>query len=187
MLPFQMIYTDKTSPSLPTAKFSEGFLLRFNKSHWSNEEKTLHLLREVISPYINKVKKKLKLPWNQVVCLSWDSFTAQSTEKIKLNLEHLNIKDVEVLKNITQLPQPLDLTTNRVVKKMEQCKFSSYFINWIAEALLADPKWDVTTIKVDLKSSPSKPIHPKMVRKYTSIWNVIKTNKSYWTDFQRQI
>ena len=104
----------------------------------------------------------------------WDSFKAQSTEKIKLNLEHLNIKDVEVLKNITQLPQPLDLITNRVVKKMEQCKFSSYFINWIAEALLADPKWDVTTIKVDLKSSTSKPIHPKMVSK---VYKHLKCNK----------
>ena len=57
-----MIYTDKTSPSLPTAKFAEGLLLRFNKSQWSNEEKALHLLKEVISPYINKVKKTLKLP-----------------------------------------------------------------------------------------------------------------------------
>ena len=62
----------------------------------------------------------------------WDSFKAQSTEKIKLNVEHLNIKDVEVLKNITQLPQPLNLTTNQVLKKMEQGKFSGYFTNWIA-------------------------------------------------------
>ena len=33
MLPFQMIYTGKTSHSLPTAEFPEGFLLGFNKSH----------------------------------------------------------------------------------------------------------------------------------------------------------
>ena len=38
MLSFQMIYTGKTSRSLPAAKFPEGFLLGFNKSHWSNEE-----------------------------------------------------------------------------------------------------------------------------------------------------
>ena len=38
MLPFQMKYTTKTSHSLPTAEFPEGFLLGFNKSHWSNEE-----------------------------------------------------------------------------------------------------------------------------------------------------
>ena len=58
MLPFQMIYTGKTSCSLPAAKFPESFLLGFNKLHWSNEEETLCLLKEVISPYITKVKKK---------------------------------------------------------------------------------------------------------------------------------
>ena len=73
MLPFQMIYTSKTSRSLPTAKFPEGFLRGFNKLHWSNEEETLRLLEEVISPYITKVKKKLKLSQNQAACLIWDA------------------------------------------------------------------------------------------------------------------
>ena len=54
--------------------------------------------------YITKVKKKLKLPQNQVACLIWDAFKAQSTEKVKLE-EHLNIKDVEVPKNMTHLLQ----------------------------------------------------------------------------------
>ena len=58
MLPFQMIYTGKTSCSLPAAKFPESFLLGFKKFHWSNEEETLSLLKEVISPYITNVKKK---------------------------------------------------------------------------------------------------------------------------------
>ena len=42
-------YTGKTSCSLPTTEFPEGFLLGFKKSHWSNEEETLRLLK-VISP-----------------------------------------------------------------------------------------------------------------------------------------
>ena len=58
MLPFQMIYTGKTSCSLPAAKFPESFLLGFKKLHWSNEEETLPLLKEVISPYITNLKKK---------------------------------------------------------------------------------------------------------------------------------
>ena len=77
----------------------------------------------------------------------------------------MNIKDVEVPKNITYLLQPLDLTTNEVVKKMEQRPFSDYFTNCITEALLADPKRNVTTIKVDLKLSTLKPIHAKTVSK----------------------
>ena len=95
----------------------------------------------------------------------WDVFKAQSTEKVELELEHLNIKDVEVPKNLTHLLQPLELTTNEVVKKMEQRDFSNYFTNCITEALLADPKRNVTTIKVDLKLSTLKPIHAKTVSK----------------------
>ena len=33
-------------------------------------------------------------------------------KKVKLELEHLSIKDVEVPKNMIDLFQPLDLTTN---------------------------------------------------------------------------
>ena len=61
----------------------------------------------------------------------------------------MNIKEVEVPKNMTHLLQPLDLTTNGAVKKMKQRKFSDYFTNSITEALLTIPKRDVTTIKVD--------------------------------------
>ena len=125
----------------------------------------MRLLKEVISPCITKVKKKLKLPQNQVACLIWNTFKAQSTEKIKLDLEHLNIKDVEVPKNMTHLLQPSDLTTNGVVKKMEQRKFSDYFTNCINEILLADPKRDVTTLKVDLKLSTLKPVNAITVSK----------------------
>ena len=165
MLPSQMIYKGKTYRSLPTAEFLEGFLLGFNKSHWSNEKESLHLLKDVIFPYITEVKKNSKLPQNQVACLIWDAFESQSTQKVKLELGHLNIKDAKVPKNITHLLQPLDLTTNGVVKKIEQREFSNYFTNRITEALLADPKRDVTIIKVDLKLSTLKPLHAKTICK----------------------
>ena len=48
---------------------------------------------------------------------------------------------------------------------MEQREFSDYFTNCITEAILADPKRDVTTIKVDLKLPTPKPIHAKTVSK----------------------
>ena len=44
----------------------------------------------------------------------------------------------------------------------------------LTEALLADPKQDVTTIKVDLKLSSLKPIHAKTVSK---VYKHLKSNK----------
>ena len=93
----------------------------------------------------------------------WDAFKVQSTEKVKLELEHLNIKVFEAPNNMAHLSQPLDLATNGVVKKMEQSQFSDSFTDCIMEALMADPKRDVTIIKVDLKLSTLKPIHAKTV------------------------
>ena len=86
----------------------------------------------------------------------------------------MNIKDIEVPKNMTHLLQPLDLTTNGVVKKMEQREFSDYFTNCITETLQADTKRDVTTIKVDLKLFTLKPIHAKTV---SNVYEHLKSDK----------
>ena len=104
----------------------------------------------------------------------WDVFQTQSTEKVKLELEDLNIKAVEAPKNMTHLSQSFDLATNRVVKKMEQREFSDYFADCITEALMAHPKRDFTTIKVDLKFSTLKRIHAKTVSK---VYKHLKSDK----------
>ena len=76
-------------------------------------------MKEIISPYITKVKKKLKLPQNQVACLIWDAFKAQSTEKVKLELEHLNIKDVEVPKEYDAIASNFRLNNKQSCKEHE--------------------------------------------------------------------
>ena len=70
--------------------------------------------------------------------------------------------------------QPLDLTTKGVVKMIEQCEYSNYFTTCITKALLADPKQDITTIKVDFKLSILKPIHAKTVSK---VFNYLKSDE----------
>ena len=69
-----------------------------------------------------------------------------------------------VSKNMTHLLQPLDLTTNASVKKMEKKCFSEYFTNAITKEVLRDPKRDVTTIEVDLRLSTLKSEHVKEAR-----------------------
>ena len=75
---------------------------------------------------------------------------------------------------MAHLSQPFDLATNRVVKKMEQCELSDYFVDCITEALMSGPKRDVTTIKVDLKFSTLTPIHAKTVAK---VYKHLKSDK----------
>ena len=62
---------------------------------------------------------------------------------------------------------------------MGQDEFSNYFTNCISEALLTDPKRDVTTIKVDLKLSTLKPVHAETVSKVYKYLKNDKANKSY--------
>ena len=69
-----------------------------------------------------------------------------------------------VPKNMTHLLQPLDLSTNGAVKKMEKRAFSEYFTSCITEEMLRDPGKDVTTIEVDLKLSTLKPRHGKLMK-----------------------
>ena len=104
----------------------------------------------------------------------WDALKAQSTEKVKLELEHLISKDLEAPKNMTHLSQSLDLATNRVVKNMKQCEFSVYFTDCITEVLITDPKRDVNTVKVDLKLSTLKPVRAKVVSK---LYKHLKSDK----------
>ena len=91
----------------------------------------------------------------------WDAFTAQSTDKVIRELARLNIKVVPVPK--THLLQPLDLTTNASVKKIEKRGFSDYFTSTVTNVLEKEPNRDVATIEVDLKLSALKPIHAKVL------------------------
>ena len=161
ILPFQLIYDGKTSRSLPHVKFLAGTCLSYNEKQWSNETETMALVNKIIYPYVTKVKEELGLPKTQKALLVWDAFKARSTDKVLSELERLNINVVAVPKNMTHLLQPLDLTTNTSVKKMEKRGFSDYFTSTITETLEKDPQRDVTTIEVDLKLSTLKPLHAK--------------------------
>lgn len=128
------------------------------RKHWSNKAKTTALVNKIIYPYVTKFKEELGLPETQKALLAWDVFKAQSTDNVFSDLEKLNINVVAVPKNMTHLLQPLDLTTNASVKKMEKRGFNDYFTSTITEILEKDTQRDVSTIEVDLKLSTLKPI-----------------------------
>ena len=111
---------------------------------------------------------------SQKSLLLWDAFKAQSTNPVIEKLDELNIECVMVPKNMTHLLQPLDLTTNGTMKKIESRVFSEYFTNCITKELLKDPGKDVTTIDVDLKLSTLKPKHGEVM---CDVYNYLKSTK----------
>ena len=72
-LPVQLIYKGKTSQSLPKIQFPNGFSLRTNLKHYSNETESLKFLKEIILPCVKTERERLGLKHNQL-CLYITSF-----------------------------------------------------------------------------------------------------------------
>ena len=58
ILPFQIIYEDKTNQSLPKITFSANFSASVKEKHYSNTEEVIKHLQEVVIPYANEERKK---------------------------------------------------------------------------------------------------------------------------------
>ena len=82
MLPFQLIYIEKTGRSLPDLTFPDGFCLAFNQKHWSIEAETVCLIENLLVLYNEKVKEEKALPQSQKSLLVRDALKAQSTPKV---------------------------------------------------------------------------------------------------------
>ena len=54
LLPVQLIYGGKTSKSLPGVNFPKSFSLSANRKHYSNEQESIKVLKEIIIPYVKK-------------------------------------------------------------------------------------------------------------------------------------
>lgn len=47
-LPMQLIYSGKTTRSIPKIEFPKGFCLSANQKHFSNEEESVKLMKEIV-------------------------------------------------------------------------------------------------------------------------------------------
>lgn len=170
-LPVQIIYAGKTTASQPRGfVFPKGFLVTQNPKHWSNEQETLKLIKEVINPYVIETRKKLNLPPTQKAMIIWDAFKAQTTETVLSTLESLNIVCVPVPANMTHFFQPLDLTVNGAAKKMTKKSFVKYYSDTILKQLESGKQME--DIEVDLKLTVLKPLHAQWI---VDVYNFFST------------
>ena len=59
ILPFQIIYGGKTDQSLPKITFTAKFSTSVNEKYYSNIEKVIKHLQEIVIPYVNEERKKI--------------------------------------------------------------------------------------------------------------------------------
>ena len=107
------------------------------------------LLSRSLCHTLRSLKKKKGIPNDQKSLLIWDAFKAQSRANVFNVLSKHEMESVMVPKNMTHLFQPLGLTTNVSLKKIEKIAFSKYFSSSIMEVRKKNPTRDVTIIKVD--------------------------------------
>lgn len=172
-LPMQIIYSGKTKASLPRGlTFPSGFSLTQNPKHWSNEQETLKLINEIISPYVVKTRQKLKLKADQKALLVWDVFRGQMTAKVKEVLNSLNIECTYVPANMTHFFQPLDLTVNRSAKSFMKKQFVMYYASAVRKQLQSGKQLE--DIEVDFRLSSLKPLHARWL---VSTYNFMTSDK----------
>ena len=172
-LPLQIIYGGKTAASLPRGfQFLAGFCLSQNPKHWSNEQETLKLIDEVITPYAVRKRAELQLATTQKVLVIWDVFRGQMTEEIKKKLQSLHMELVPVPANMTHFFLPLDLTVNGSAKQYMRKQFITYYSDAVKQQL--DSGKQLEDVEVDFRLTTIKPLHAQWL---VNMYNFFTTEK----------
>ena len=161
-LPMQLIYQGKTNRCHPVGiDFPEGFNITHSKNHWSNEDKVIELLEEIIFAYAESKRDELGLEQDQKCLLIFDVFKGQCTDRVLDLMNKNNCVTVFVPPNLTHVFQPLDLAINNVAKSFLKNKFSEWYSQEITQAL--EKGQDIHDVKIETTLTVMKPIHAKWV------------------------
>ena len=82
-LPMQLIYAGKTKRYHPQGiEFLSGFDVTHSLNHRSNEELAIQHIREIILPYVDKIKEELGQPKDQKSFLIYDVLKGQTRKRL---------------------------------------------------------------------------------------------------------
>lgn len=109
--------------------------MTFSPNHWCNELTMEHYIQNIITPYVQDTRKRLKLHSEHRALYIFDNFKAQCTNKILQLLEDNNIDTVFVPANCTGELQPMDRSINKSVKDFYGQSFKSGIPQKCSEAI----------------------------------------------------
>ena len=87
-LPIQLIYGGKTKRCHPKHPFPSDWLVTHSQNHWSNEKTMISYIKEIIVPYVKRVRDTLD-DHNQAALAIFDRFKGQLTDSILQLLENI--------------------------------------------------------------------------------------------------
>ena len=160
-LPFQLIYDGKTYKSLPRFQFPDKFFLSVNLTHFSNTNKSLKILQEIIIPYPKKQRNIENLAFDHPALLILDVFKSQITEPVLNELKDHHIFTCQVPAYMTHIFQSLDLIVNGAAKDFLKTKFTEWFAKKIDEGLQEVKELEDIEVKFGLTTL--KPLHASWI------------------------
>ena len=148
------------------------------QNHWANENTSFDLIKELLVPYVRKVRQKLSLPEDRQWLLIADVFKGHWTNAVITEVKRSNCKMCATPNNMTNIFQLLDLSINRSCKSFlcreAQCWYSLQIEKQMKEGKKAHE------INVNTRINIMKPFHAKWVVHSMIIWKIIVT--SSWLD-----
>ena len=158
-LPIQLIYEGKTKRCLPNFDFPTGFNVTFSNNHWSNTEKSKELFKDIIFPYLEKVKVNLKYPKEQLSLIIMDTFKGQDNEAVLELCRKNNCEVIIVPHNLTNKFHPLDITANKPAKSFISNSYNDWFSQQVSQQLEKGIR--PADVKVSLNLTELKVMHAK--------------------------
>ena len=168
----QLIYEGKTERSTPRYNFPNNFSQSANPKHFSNTNKSLKLIDEIIVPHIQFERTKLQLQIDHPALLIIDVFSEQMAPAVLQKLRENYIFLVRVPPNMTNLFQPLDLTVNSVAKAFMKRRFTEWCSQEIWKELESGK--ELSDIDIKLTLTILKPLHASWL---TDLYDYLTSQK----------
>ena len=162
-LPVQLIYGGKTSRCHAQYSFPSDWHVTHSENHWSSEKTMLAYIKEIIVPYVDRIRDQLNVDESQAALAIFDHFKGQLTENVVQLLEEHNIQSVLVPASCTDRLQPLDISVNKSAKSFLKSAFQRWYSEEIAQQL-SNSGGDIDSIdSVDLTTARMKCISARWI------------------------
>ena len=136
LLPPQVIYQGMTERCHPCGiSYPTEWDIWHSETHWCTQETMMRYIQQVLLPWLEQTRKKLRLPKTQKSLIVIDVYKAHRTEDVIQAFRKCGFEIVYVPGNTTSELQPLDLSVNSCLKRELKQRFTSWYADKVCSAM----------------------------------------------------